>query len=249
MAAKINWHRYGTKLRHCHPMYCSDQQQGDLSHILDVCITNIGAAKIVIACVLFFLVDCHAQDLSLIQLSAVSFNIRVTLHTQERGFVAIKLVSKSNDDVYTSHGYADPCVVQTASLRSVSSSVTDTHVSASVRKCPHVRRSTVRYCTVRRKFINRRYTDYVSSFNPSTVMTTTADNHSTSAANSGVRGRGDGAAPRQTITRSRRQTATRAVTFADHGPSAVDHVHRRCHSPSTVLQPSDYASDYTNSTN
>jgi len=21
MAAKINWHRYGTKLRHCHPMY------------------------------------------------------------------------------------------------------------------------------------------------------------------------------------------------------------------------------------
>ena len=22
MAAKINWHRYGTKLRHCHPMYC-----------------------------------------------------------------------------------------------------------------------------------------------------------------------------------------------------------------------------------
>jgi len=20
-AAKINWHRYGTKLRHCHPMY------------------------------------------------------------------------------------------------------------------------------------------------------------------------------------------------------------------------------------
>jgi len=133
MAAKINWHRYGTKLRHCHRMYCSDQQQGDLSHILDVCITNIGAAKIVIACVLFFLVDCHAQDLSLIQLSAVSFNIRVTLHTQERGFVAIKLVSKSNDDVYTSHGYADPCVVQTASLRSVSSSVTDTHVSASVR--------------------------------------------------------------------------------------------------------------------
>ena len=22
MAAKINWHRYGTKLRHYHPMYC-----------------------------------------------------------------------------------------------------------------------------------------------------------------------------------------------------------------------------------
>jgi len=22
MAAKINWHRYGTKLRHCHPVYC-----------------------------------------------------------------------------------------------------------------------------------------------------------------------------------------------------------------------------------
>jgi len=21
MPAKINWHRYGTKLRHCHPMY------------------------------------------------------------------------------------------------------------------------------------------------------------------------------------------------------------------------------------
>jgi len=21
MAAKINWHRYGTKLRHCNPMY------------------------------------------------------------------------------------------------------------------------------------------------------------------------------------------------------------------------------------
>ena len=21
MAAKINWHRYGTKLRHCYPMY------------------------------------------------------------------------------------------------------------------------------------------------------------------------------------------------------------------------------------
>ena len=21
MAAKINWHRYGTKLRHCHPVY------------------------------------------------------------------------------------------------------------------------------------------------------------------------------------------------------------------------------------
>jgi len=21
MAEKINWHRYGTKLRHCHPMY------------------------------------------------------------------------------------------------------------------------------------------------------------------------------------------------------------------------------------
>jgi len=21
MAAKLNWHRYGTKLRHCHPMY------------------------------------------------------------------------------------------------------------------------------------------------------------------------------------------------------------------------------------
>jgi len=21
MASKINWHRYGTKLRHCHPMY------------------------------------------------------------------------------------------------------------------------------------------------------------------------------------------------------------------------------------
>jgi len=21
MAAKIKWHRYGTKLRHCHPMY------------------------------------------------------------------------------------------------------------------------------------------------------------------------------------------------------------------------------------
>ena len=21
MAAKINWHRHGTKLRHCHPMY------------------------------------------------------------------------------------------------------------------------------------------------------------------------------------------------------------------------------------
>jgi len=24
MAAKINWHRYGTKLRHCHPMYRGD---------------------------------------------------------------------------------------------------------------------------------------------------------------------------------------------------------------------------------
>jgi len=23
MAAKVNWHRYGTKLRHCHPMYSS----------------------------------------------------------------------------------------------------------------------------------------------------------------------------------------------------------------------------------
>jgi len=22
MAAKFNWHRYGTKLRHCRPMYC-----------------------------------------------------------------------------------------------------------------------------------------------------------------------------------------------------------------------------------
>ena len=26
MAAKINWHRYGTKLRHCHPMYRSEGQ-------------------------------------------------------------------------------------------------------------------------------------------------------------------------------------------------------------------------------
>ena len=24
MAAKINWHRYWTKLRHCHPMYCDE---------------------------------------------------------------------------------------------------------------------------------------------------------------------------------------------------------------------------------
>ena len=25
MAAEINWHRYGTKLRHCHPMYCIEK--------------------------------------------------------------------------------------------------------------------------------------------------------------------------------------------------------------------------------
>ena len=27
MAAKINWHRYGTKLRHCHPMYTERQSK------------------------------------------------------------------------------------------------------------------------------------------------------------------------------------------------------------------------------
>ena len=26
MAAKINWHRYGTKLRHCHRMYSAETQ-------------------------------------------------------------------------------------------------------------------------------------------------------------------------------------------------------------------------------
>ena len=26
MAAKINWHRYRTKLRHCHPMYTVSQK-------------------------------------------------------------------------------------------------------------------------------------------------------------------------------------------------------------------------------
>ena len=25
MAAKINWHRYGTKLRHCHPVYTASR--------------------------------------------------------------------------------------------------------------------------------------------------------------------------------------------------------------------------------
>jgi len=27
MAAKIDWYRYGTKLRHCHPMYSEDSQR------------------------------------------------------------------------------------------------------------------------------------------------------------------------------------------------------------------------------
>ena len=30
MAAKINWHRYGTKLRHCQPVY--NKTQAVLSH-------------------------------------------------------------------------------------------------------------------------------------------------------------------------------------------------------------------------
>jgi len=31
MAAKINWHRYGTELRHCHPMYRSACLRVDIS--------------------------------------------------------------------------------------------------------------------------------------------------------------------------------------------------------------------------
>jgi len=31
MAAKINWHRYGTNLRHCHPVYtCSDVDEASV---------------------------------------------------------------------------------------------------------------------------------------------------------------------------------------------------------------------------
>jgi len=34
MAAKTSWHRYGSKLRHCHPMYCRVAPETDLQNIL-----------------------------------------------------------------------------------------------------------------------------------------------------------------------------------------------------------------------
>jgi len=37
MAAKINWHRYGTKLRHCHPMYMSTARSGFISPLSSSC--------------------------------------------------------------------------------------------------------------------------------------------------------------------------------------------------------------------
>ena len=33
MAAKASWHRYGTKLRHCHPMYFNVRSKADVSQL------------------------------------------------------------------------------------------------------------------------------------------------------------------------------------------------------------------------
>jgi len=35
MAAKTSWHRYGTKLRHCHPMYTNGEGDATDLHQLD----------------------------------------------------------------------------------------------------------------------------------------------------------------------------------------------------------------------